>query len=148
MAGGGGAARRADIVVQERPAGLIPVRRAADRLSFAAASLILERPCRRPSAWEIASALRIDVRKIVEAAGADNGPGWVAVLLESADSLDPGFVDLDLGVAGPYPDGSLHRAATDPGCTAAILGGVDAAGPTSRVRRPGVFPRSVLGPVS
>jgi PhzF family phenazine biosynthesis protein len=33
----------------------------------------------------------------------------VAVLLESADAvlaLEPGFVDLDLGVVGPYPEGS------------------------------------------
>ena len=52
---------------------------------------------------------RIERTEIVDAAWADNGPGWVAVLLESAaavPALGPGFVDLDLGVVGPYPDGS------------------------------------------
>ena len=40
---------------------------------------------------------------------ADNGPGWIAVLLKSADAvleLKPGVVDLDVGVVGPYPKGS------------------------------------------
>ena len=57
----------------------------------------------------IASVLRIERSDIVDAAWADNGPGWVAVLLEGADAvlaLQPGFVDLDLGVVGPYPEGS------------------------------------------
>jgi PhzF family phenazine biosynthesis protein len=38
----------------------------------------------------------------------DNGPGWVAVLLESAEdvlALSPGFAELDIGVVGPYPEG-------------------------------------------
>jgi PhzF family phenazine biosynthesis protein len=46
---------------------------------------------------------------IVDLAWADNGPGWVAVLLPSAEAvlaLRPGVVDLDIGVAGPYPPGS------------------------------------------
>jgi predicted PhzF superfamily epimerase YddE/YHI9 len=45
----------------------------------------------------------------VDAEWADNGPGWVAVLLASAAAvlrLRPGFVDLDLGVVGPYPEGA------------------------------------------
>jgi len=57
----------------------------------------------------IASVLRIDRGEIVETQWVDNGPGWVAALLANADAvlaLRPGFVDLDLGVVGPYPDGS------------------------------------------
>ena len=53
--------------------------------------------------------LRIERSEIVDAAWADNGPGWVAVLLDGADAvlaLQPGYVDLDLGVVGPYPEGS------------------------------------------
>ena len=37
------------------------------------------------------------------------GPGWVAVLLESADAvlaLEPSFIDLDVGVVGPHPEGA------------------------------------------
>src|SRR6266853_3258028 len=40
---------------------------------------------------------------------ADNGPGWVAALLASAEAVlavRPGAVDLGIGIAGPYPDGS------------------------------------------
>src|SRR5262249_35381915 len=39
----------------------------------------------------------------------DNGPGWVAVLLTSAEEVlvvRPGVTDLDLGLVGPYPPGS------------------------------------------
>jgi predicted PhzF superfamily epimerase YddE/YHI9 len=57
----------------------------------------------------IASLLEIDRSEIVDAQWADNGPGWVAVLLADADAvlaLTPGFADLDIGVAGPYPPGS------------------------------------------
>jgi predicted PhzF superfamily epimerase YddE/YHI9 len=45
----------------------------------------------------------------VDASWADNGPGWVAVLLASAEAVlavRPGMMDLDLGLAGPYPPGS------------------------------------------
>jgi predicted PhzF superfamily epimerase YddE/YHI9 len=53
--------------------------------------------------------LRIRRDEIVDAQWVDNGPGWVAVLLASAEAvlaLRPGFVDLDLGVVGPHPPGS------------------------------------------
>ncbi len=58
---------------------------------------------------EIASVLGIGTGEIVEAQWVDNGPGWVAVLLESADAvlaLEPSFTELDIGVVGPHPDGS------------------------------------------
>jgi PhzF family phenazine biosynthesis protein len=47
---------------------------------------------------------------MVDAQWVDNGPGWVAVLLASADAVlavrPEGDSDLDIGVVGPYPDGS------------------------------------------
>ena len=52
-------------------------------------------------------------RKIVDAQWADNGPGWIAILLESAEAvlaLTPGFIgELDIGVVGPAPPGSPKR---------------------------------------
>ena len=57
----------------------------------------------------LAAVLGIDRGEIVDAEWADNGPGWVAVLLGSADAvlaLRPGITDIDLGVVGPYPPGS------------------------------------------
>jgi len=47
--------------------------------------------------------------EIVDAQWADNGPGWVAVLLDSAEAvlaLRPGVTPLDIGVVGAYPPGS------------------------------------------
>ena len=57
---------------------------------------------------ELAAALGIDRGDIVDAAWADNGPGWVALLLADAEAvlaLRPGFVEADVGVVGPHPPG-------------------------------------------
>jgi len=89
--------------VQECGAGLIPVRRGEAGLAFAAPPLIRSGAVEEEVVEEIAARLRIDRGEIVEVAWADNGPGWVAVLLPSADDvlrLEPGFVELDLGVVG------------------------------------------------
>jgi PhzF family phenazine biosynthesis protein len=98
-----------DVVVQECGAGLVPVRRTADGLVFAGPPLLRSGPVEEPLVEHIASVLRIGRAEILDAEWADNGPGWVAVLLASAEAvlaLRPGFVDLDLGVVGPYPPGS------------------------------------------
>ena len=97
------------MIVQECGAGLVRVRRTADGLAFAAPPLLREGPVDEIEVEHIAAVLRIERAEILDAAWADNGPGWVAVLLRDADAvlaLKPGFVDLDLGVVGPYPEGS------------------------------------------
>jgi PhzF family phenazine biosynthesis protein len=105
----GGAPRDGDVVVQECAAGLVPVRHIPDGLAFAAPPLMRSGPVDEATVAHIAAVLRIDRTAIVDSAWADNGPGWVAVLLGSAEevlALQPGFVDLDLGVVGPCPPGS------------------------------------------
>jgi len=105
----GGAPASADVIVQECAAGLIPLRRTDHGLAFAAPPLLRSGPVEEDLLVHIASVLRVERGAIVDAEWADNGPGWVAVLLESAEAvlaLRPGFVDLDVGVAGPYPPGS------------------------------------------
>jgi len=60
-------------------------------------------------AEQVASALNITRADMVDIQWADNGPGWVAVLLASAEAVlavRPGVVDMDIGIAGPYPEGS------------------------------------------
>jgi PhzF family phenazine biosynthesis protein len=97
------------VIVQQCAAGLIPVRRSADGLAFAAPPLLRAGPVEESLVGHIASVLGIERAEILDAEWVDNGPGWVAVLLASADAvlaLRPGFVDLDLGVVGPYPPGS------------------------------------------
>jgi PhzF family phenazine biosynthesis protein len=107
----GGTAAADDVVVQECGAGLVPLRRTAEGLAFAAPPLLRGGPVEASLVEHLAEVLQIERAEIVDAEWADNGPGWVAVLLRDADSvlaLRPGFVDLDLGVVGPYPPGSPH----------------------------------------
>jgi PhzF family phenazine biosynthesis protein len=107
--GAAGRPAAAGVVVQECGAGLVAVREVAAGLAFAAPPLLREGPVDEPLAEHIAAVLGLSRAGLVDLAWADNGPGWVAVLLPSAEAvlaLRPGVVDLDIGVAGPYPPGS------------------------------------------
>jgi PhzF family phenazine biosynthesis protein len=98
-----------DVILQECGAGLVNIRRMAEGLAFASPPLIRSGPVDEEMVERIAAALEIERAAIVDSQWADNGPGWVAVLLGSADevlALRPGYVDFDLGVVGPYPEGS------------------------------------------
>ncbi len=112
----GGAPRRDDVVVQECGAGLVRVRRGG-RLAFAAPPLLRSGPVEEELLRHVAEVLRIGRDEIVDAAWADNGPGWVAVLLASPEAVRavrPGIVDLDVGIAALDPDGSLEVRAFFP----------------------------------
>lgn len=104
-----------DRIVQECEAGLISIKRTAKGLAFAAPPLLRSGPVDAEYTEQLATVLGIDRSRIVEAAWADNGPGWVAVLLEDAAtvlSIDADFSrysgseSLDIGLVGPYPQGS------------------------------------------
>ena len=101
--------RRPGQVVQQCGAGLVPIARGEKLLGFAAPPLLRSGPVDEPLVGQIAAQLGIARADIVDAQWADNGPGWVAVLLPSARAvLDVRSVtgDLDVGVAGPFPPGS------------------------------------------
>jgi PhzF family phenazine biosynthesis protein len=101
--------RRADQIVQQCGAGLVTIRRSAGLLGFAAPPLLRSGPVDEPLIGQIAAQLGIARADIVDAQWADNGPGWIAILVGSAQAvLDvrPVDGDLDLGLAGPYPPGS------------------------------------------
>jgi PhzF family phenazine biosynthesis protein len=105
----GGEPAAGDPIVQECGIGLVPIRRAEHGLSFAAPPLLRSGDVDEALVERIARQLRIDRGEIVDAQWADNGPGWVAVLLRRAEAvraLRPGLVDLDIGVVGPFPSGS------------------------------------------
>jgi PhzF family phenazine biosynthesis protein len=105
----GGVPKRDDLIVQECNAGLIPIRRTEDGLAFAAPPLVRSGPVDEALVDEIAGVLGIERAAIVDSQWADNGPGWVAVLLGDADkvlALEPRSSELDIGVAGPHPEGS------------------------------------------
>lgn len=104
-----GGVPRGDAIVQECAAGLIPVRRTDAGLAFAAPPLLRSGPVEEGLVAHIAALLGIGRGEIADAQWADNGPGWVAVLLADARAvldLRPGPVDLDIGVVGPHPPGA------------------------------------------
>jgi PhzF family phenazine biosynthesis protein len=111
----GGRPRDPARVIQECGAGLVPVRNEGGRLAFAAPPLVRSGPLDEAKLDEIAQVLGIGRDRIVDASWADNGPGWAAVLLASAEevlALEPARhhpARIEIGVVGPYPPG--HEAA-------------------------------------
>lgn len=103
----GGRAKFGTALVQECRAGLIQLQHADGRLAFAAPKLVKEGALSEAEIQEVAQVLRIDRSAIQGAVWADNGPGWVAVMLGSADevlALNPvRFHErrVDIGVVGP-----------------------------------------------
>ncbi|MEO7913042.1 MAG: PhzF family phenazine biosynthesis protein [Roseiflexaceae bacterium] len=108
----GGKPRAGTMIMQECGAGIVPISRAGMHLAFAAPALLRGGDVDETKIQEIADFLRIDRKSIIAAQWADNGPGWVVVLLETAEAvlaLNPpkGYsTRIDLGVVGPYPSGS------------------------------------------
>ncbi len=96
-------------IVQECAAGLLSIDR-GERLAFEAPPLIREGPVDEDDLSTITEALRISRTDVVDARWADNGPGWVVVLLDDARavlSLEPDLGrlgDLEVGVAGLWRD--------------------------------------------
>jgi PhzF family phenazine biosynthesis protein len=105
----GGEPRQPGVVTQQCRAGLIAIRVGEDGLAFAAPPLVRSGPVDEELAGRVAATLGIGRADIVDLAWADNGPGWIAVLLASADAVlaikhQPG--EEAVGVAGPHqPDG-------------------------------------------
>jgi PhzF family phenazine biosynthesis protein len=109
----GGVPKDPEVLVQQCGAGLVRVRRNGTRLSFAAPPLIRGGDVAAEDLTEIVAFLGIDHDLVVDSQWADNGPGWVALLLADAGAvlaLDPKAVDAgrfdSIGVIGPYPPGS------------------------------------------
>jgi PhzF family phenazine biosynthesis protein len=106
----GGIAKNPESLTQQCAAGLVRIRRDGTRLAFAAPPLIRGGDVDAEDLTEIMAFLGIDPDVIVDAQWADNGPGWVALLLTDAETvlaLRPKAVDSGrfsaVGVVGPYP---------------------------------------------
>jgi PhzF family phenazine biosynthesis protein len=105
----GGSARGEDAIVQECDAGLVPIRRLEAGLAFAAPPLVRSGPVEDEVVERLARMLGVDRAAMVDTQWVDNGPGWVAVLLDDPQTvlaLTPRFEELDVGVVAPYPAGS------------------------------------------
>lgn len=107
----GGAPRDVGRIVQQCLAGLVPLRRIDGLLAFEAPPLRRSGPVATDDIARAAEVLGIGVGGIVDSQWVDNGPGWVAVMLASAEAvlaLQPASsgTDVDIGVVGMYPPGS------------------------------------------
>jgi PhzF family phenazine biosynthesis protein len=78
---------KAEEVVQECGAGLVRIRRDGARLAFAAPALLRSGAVEDEVLDTIAAGLKIQRSQIVASQWADNGPGWVAVMLDSREEL-------------------------------------------------------------
>ena len=111
--GAGGVPRREGVLVQECGIGLVELREVGGRWAFAAPPLLRGGPVAPADVTEIVAALGVDPSDVVDTQWADNGPGWVAVLLPSADHvlaleprLDAAGRFRDIGVIGPHDEGT------------------------------------------
>ncbi|HEX5527899.1 MAG TPA: PhzF family phenazine biosynthesis protein [Solirubrobacterales bacterium] len=96
-------------VIQECAAGMVRIRRGAEGLAFAAPALVRSGPASEEEAARATAALGLDPDEVLAVEWVDNGPGWIAVLLESAErvlELRPGPLDFDLGVVGFHREGA------------------------------------------
>ncbi len=102
---------RGDVIVQECGVGLVRIRQDGEILSFAAPPLRRGGPLDEDTVDRIARGLGLSRSDIVDHQWCDNGPGWQAVLLASAEHVlgvtpDPQILaGLDIGVVGPHAGG-------------------------------------------
>ena len=106
----GGVPRDAKRIVQECEIGLVTVRRdESGRVAFAAPPLVRSGPLDDATLDEALEALGIKRDAVVGSAWVDNGPGWLGILLESAEdvlAVKASGTELKIGIIGPYAPGS------------------------------------------
>ncbi|MFF3941598.1 PhzF family phenazine biosynthesis protein [Streptomyces phaeofaciens] len=111
----GGTPKKPGQLTQSCGLGLVQVRLSDDGPAFLAPALRRSGPLDDAHLDRIARGLRVDRARIVGHQWVDNGPGWAAVQLASAEevlALEPDeqhMRDLTLGVVGAYPDGSPEQ---------------------------------------
>lgn len=106
----GGVPSTPGAVVQQCEAGLVPVRVAGDVLAFAAPPRIRFGAVDDDLLQRVVDVLGVDSARVIDAEWLDNGPGWVGVLLDSAETVLSLAPDAsrhpgrwDIGVIGPTP---------------------------------------------
>lgn len=108
----GGVPRDPGLIVQQCGAGLVPIAHNGETLSFRAPPLVRSGPLSDVERDEAARLANVPAEVIVDAVHANNGPGWQLLRLRSAEdvlAVDPPArapAGTDIGLVGPYPDGS------------------------------------------
>lgn len=109
---GGGQPKNKDYIVQECAIGLVRIRKDGERLAFAAPPLLRTGDLDETTLTQIVSGLGISIKDIIGHHWIDNGPGWCAIMLKTAEQvlkIRPDFTvlgDLKLGVIAAQPEGS------------------------------------------
>lgn len=105
-----GGEARGDRVVQECGAGLVAVRRDGDRLAFLAPAL-RRREVPAEALATIVTALGLHPSSVLRSQVLDNGPEWVALLVDSAATVlaversAASGLPYKVGLVGPHPSG-------------------------------------------
>lgn len=108
----GGVAASGGVVVQECEVGLVPVRADRDRLAFSAPPLLRSGPLEDEVVAQALAATGVPETALRDHQWVDNGPGWGALLLDSAESVLAAELDtqalgnLCLGLVGPQGPGA------------------------------------------
>ncbi|WP_439106043.1 PhzF family phenazine biosynthesis protein [Congregibacter sp.] len=108
----GGASRDEVMVVQECEAGLVRIRRTTEGLSFAAPPVLRSGALEPGLLQELMAALNLPEEALLAHQWVDNGPGWCALLLDSAQRVLDVVPDVSalgetcLGLVGAYPTNS------------------------------------------
>jgi len=108
----GGKPKVADCIIQESAIGQVQLRRSAGRLAFQAPPLLRGGPVEEATIRELIDVLGVERHEVIDANWGDNGPGWVMLLLPSAErvqALKPKAshpTKVDVGVIGPWAPGN------------------------------------------
>jgi len=108
----GGKPKNEGKILQECGVGLVELRQQGDVMAFAAPPLIRGGNVDDKEAQEILRFLQIDRSDVLDIQWADNGPGWIGVLMKSAEAVlalkrPPNYpTRIDVGIVGAYPPGS------------------------------------------
>ncbi|WP_062378963.1 PhzF family phenazine biosynthesis protein [Demequina pelophila] len=107
----GGVPRDPGVIRQECGVGIVAVRRDGEALAFAAPPLRRGGPLDEETLADVCAVLGVDRRAVVAAAWADNGPGWIGVMLSGVDEVLAVRPDMAarpapwyLGVVGAYDE--------------------------------------------
>ena len=106
-----------DAIVQECGVGLVSIRPVPAGLAFASPPLRRSGPVDEQTRGDVIAALGVDHSAVRAMEWVDNGPGWLGVLLDSADrvlALSCQPIEQFIGVAGIRDDGDLEVRAFYP----------------------------------
>lgn len=103
-----GGTPKGDEIVQECGVGLVRLRRDGSRLAFSAPPLLRDGSVEAEVLHTLAAGLGVAPERIIASQWADNGPGWVALMLQSREELlairpdYQAFKGFNVGVVAPW----------------------------------------------